>query len=170
MFGKGDYVYHASGGVCRVEDLQYAPLAGMPTDRLYYVLRSLHDPNGVIYLPTDCTAVFLRPLLSREEANELVSEVPALSSLQAGDAKALRAAYIEAMKTHDPHEWVRVIKTVYERANSLSKVSRPQRLSETERSYGEEAKRNLFTELSLVLNIPNDKVENYVFGSLAEAE
>ena len=50
MFAKGDYVFYASGGVCRVDDLQYAPLDGMPADRLYYVLRSLHDANGVICL------------------------------------------------------------------------------------------------------------------------
>ncbi len=169
MFGKGDYVYHASGGVCLVDDVTYAPLEGMPADRLYYVLKPVHDRNGVIYLPTDCNTVFLRPLLNREEAAELVREVPKLSCLEAEDAKSLRLAYVDAMKTHDPYEWVRVIKTVYERTIHLAEVSRTQRLSETERSYGEEAKKHLFTELSLVLDLPDDKVEHYVFGPLAEA-
>ncbi|MBQ3639579.1 MAG: CarD family transcriptional regulator [Clostridia bacterium] len=168
MFGKGDYVFHASGGICRVEDLQYAPLVGMPADRLYYVLRSLHDANGVIYLPTDCTTVFLRPTLTREEATALVREAPEIRTLSAPDAKTLRLAYVDAMKTHDPREWMRVIKTVSEREEALAKASRTQRLSETERSYGEEAKRYLFTELSLALDIPIDEMEERVFGTPAQ--
>lgn len=167
MFGKGDHVYHASGGICRVEDLQYAPLVGMPADRLYYVLRSLHDVNGVIYLPTDCTTVFLRPTLTREEATSLLREAPKIPTLSAPDAKTLRLAYVEAMKTHDPRQWVRVIKTIAEREGQLAKASRTQRLSETERSYGEEAKRYLFTELSIALDIPKEEMETHIFGSPA---
>ena len=170
MFGKGDYVYHASGGICRVEDLQYAPIDGMPADRLYYVLRSLHNANGVIYLPTDCTSVFLRPLLTREEAKALLHEARELPPFTASDAKTLRATYIEAMKKHDPYEWVRVIKTVSEREGALAKISRTQRLSETERTYGEEAKRYLFTELSIVLDVPREQLEEHIFGALATAE
>ena len=170
MFGKGDYVYYASGGICRVEDLQYAPIDGMPADRLYYVLRSLHDANGVIYLPTDCTTVFLRPLLTKDEANALLGKVSELPVLSAPDAKALRTNYIDAMKKHDPYEWLRVIKTIHERASRLATVSRTQRLSETERSYGEEAKKYLFTELSIVLDVPREQMESQIFGAFAEAE
>ena len=170
MFGKGDYVYYASGGICRVEDLQYAPIDGMPADRLYYVLRSLHDANGIIYLPTDCTTVFLRPLLTKKEANNLLQDISELPVFSAPNAKALRVSYTEAMKKHDPYEWLRIIKTIHDRAAKLATVSRTQKLSETERSYGEEAGKYLFTELSIVLNIPREQMESQIFGAFAEAE
>lgn len=165
MFAKGDHVFYASGGVCRVEDLQYAPLEGMPAERLYYVLRSLHDANGIIYLPVDCTAVFLRPLISREEGEALLRDHAALRPLEAPDAKALRAAYQEAMKTYEPREWLRVVKTVSERARRLAGASRTQRLSETERSIGEEARRYLLTELSVVLEQPVEQISAVLFGT-----
>lgn len=168
MFRKGDYVFYASGGVCHVEDLRYAPIEGMPADRLYYVLRSLHDANGVIYLPTDCTTVFMRRLLTRREAEDLIRSVPAIQPLEAEDAKALRAKYTETMKKYDPTEWVRVIKTVLQRKRRLAETSRSQRLSETERSFADDAKRYLYTELSFALDLPADQVEKRLFGDLTE--
>ena len=164
MFAKGDYVFYASGGVCRVDDLQYAPLDGMPADRLYYVLRSLHDANGVICLPTDCTTVFLRPLISRAAGEALLREYNELPVLEAPDAKTLRVAYQDAMKTFEPREWLRVVKTVAERTSRLAGASRTQRLSETERSLGEEARRYLLTELSLVLDRSTEQIAAVLFG------
>lgn len=169
VFEKGDYVYYASDGICRVEDLQYAPIKGMPPDRLYYVLRSLHTGNGVIYLPTDCDTVFIRRILSREEAKALLEELPDLPLIEAPDAKALRERYIESMKKHDPREWVRVIKTVTARAQKLAQVSRTQRLSETERSYADDAKRYLCSELSLSLEIPGPEMERYLAQQMMPA-
>ena len=80
MFERDDHVYYASGGVCRVTDICYAPLAGMPADRQYYVLRSLHDPSGVIYVPVNSDSVFLRRLLTREEAEALLARLSPLMS------------------------------------------------------------------------------------------
>ncbi len=162
MFERDDHVYYASGGVCRITDICYAPLAGMPSDRQYYVLRSLHDPNGVIYVPVNSEAVFLRPLLSKAEAEALLREIPALPAFEEPNAKALRGRYIESMKKHDPAEWVRVIKTVHERIHALAKISRTQRISDTERSFAEDAKRYLFAELSLALDVPLKRMEEYI--------
>ena len=167
MFERDDHVYYASGGVCRVTDICYAPLAGMPADRQYYVLRSLHDPSGVIYVPVNSDAVFLRRLLTREEAEELLREIPALSVFEEPNAKALRGRYVESMKKHEPAEWVRVIKTVTGRIQELAKISRSQRISDTERSFAEDAKRYLCAELSLALDIPMQRMEEYLKERMA---
>ena len=162
MFERDDHVYYASGGVCRVTDICYAPLSGMPSDRRYYVLRSLHDPSGVIYVPVNSDAVFLRPLLTRDEAEALLREIPKLTVFDEPNAKALRGRYVESMKKHDPAEWVRVIKTVQSRIRALAKSSRSQRISDTERSIAADAKRYLYAELSLALDIPLQNIESYL--------
>ena len=115
MFATGDYVFYASGGICRVEDIQRAPLPGMPEDRVYYVLRSLHDANGISYLPTDCTTVFLRPILTETEAERFLKEANDVEMIDAPDAKSLRNNYQEAMRKYLPDEWFRVLKTIRER-------------------------------------------------------
>lgn len=149
MFQKDTYVFYASGGVCLISDILVAPLEGMPADRTYYVLRSVHDPNGVMYVPTDNDKVFLRPLMTVEEANTLLSQIGTVAPLCAWDAKQLRAAYSETMGLHEPLAWVCVIKTVRQRMTAEG--GRGRRLSETERSFAEHARRFLASELSIAL-------------------
>lgn len=160
MFERGAYVFHESGGVCQIADIQVAPLDGMPADRTYYVMRPVHDPNSVIYIPVDSNRIFLRRLLNREEAIELLDRIPSVQTIEGDNAKQLRAKYMELMRMHEPLEWVRVIKTVYARTNTSA--SRAQRVSDTERSFSDNAKRNLHAELSLALGIPERNVENYI--------
>ena len=159
MFQIDDCVYYASGGVCRVADICFAPLQGMPADRQYYVLRSLHDGNSVMYVPVQNENVFLRPLMKRDEAELLLRQIPSIGCIEEPNAKLLRAKYIEAMKQHDPFWWVCVIKTVRRRIRRLAATSRTQRISDTERSFAEEAKRYLRTELSLAMEVPVKEIE-----------
>lgn len=162
MFAIDDYVYYASEGVCRVADIRRAPLGGMPADRLYYVLHSVHHESGVLYVPTDSESVFLRRLLTADEAEHFLNEIPDVPVIEEPNAKALRLRYAEAMKMHSPTEWVRVIKTVYGRMQKMAGATRAQRISETERGYAEDAKRFLYAELSLALHIPVKEMEQYI--------
>ncbi len=160
MFARDEYVFHETGGVCRIADIRPAPLSGMPADREYYVMKPVHEPNSVIYIPVDSDRVFLRRLINRAEAEELLDRIPFVRVIDEGNAKLLRAKYVEAMNTHEPLEWVRVIKTVYLRA-SLPQ-GRPRRISETERSIAERAKRHLHTELALALELNEKDMERYI--------
>jgi CarD family transcriptional regulator len=162
MFERDEYVFHESGGVCRIADICYAPLEGMPADRQYYVIKPIHDPNSVIYMPVDSTGVFLRPLMDRAEACALLDRISTVEWIDEPNAKLLRAKYIEAMHRHEPEEWVRVIKTVTRRIRMQTSPSR--RISDTERSFAEAAKRHLYTELALVLG----HTEQEMAASLAE--
>ena len=71
-FQKDEYVFYASGGICKILDVQFAPLEGMPADREYYVMRSIHDKSGLIYVPTDNETIFMRHLLNAERAEVLL--------------------------------------------------------------------------------------------------
>ncbi len=162
LFVIDEYVYYASEGVCRVADICLSPLKGMPADRLYYVLHPMRNNGGVLYVPTDSETVFLRRLLTSDEAEQLLNEIPGVAAFEEPNAKALRLRYTEAMHTHAPTEWVKVIKTVRRRTELLAGASRTQRISETERSFAEDAKRFLYAELSLALNVPLGEMEQYI--------
>ena len=166
MFQKDEFVFYGSGGVCQISDIQVSPLDGMPADRSYYVLRSLHDRNGVMYVPVDSEAVFLRHLMDEREAEALIEQIPTVEVFNEPSAKLLRTKYVDAMRTHAPVEWVRVIKTVYSRTTGEER--RVQRLSETERSFAENAKRFLYTELSIALGMGVGEVERYIAERLAK--
>lgn len=157
MFDRNEFVFHETGGVCHIADIQTAPLAGMPLDRVYYVLKPVNDQNSVIYIPVDSDKIFLRRLINREEAEALIAEIASILPIEAENAKLLRAKYVELMSLHTPTEWVRVVKTVQLRAAALE--GKTARLSETERSYADAASRFLCTELAIALDLPLDRVK-----------
>ena len=167
-FQKDEYVFYASGGICKILDVQFAPLEGMPADREYYVMRSIHDKSGLIYVPTDNETIFMRPLLNAECAEVLLTSFSQILPIVEENGKLLRTKYLEAMQKHDPHEWVRIIKTAYTRKKEFS--DRVQRLSEGERDLVARAKCFLYTELSLALDVPEkemaERIEQALLASL----
>ena len=167
-FQKDEYVFYASGGICKILDVQFAPLEGMPADREYYIMRSIHDKSGLIYVPKDNEDIFIRPLLNVERAELLLSSLSQISPIVEANGKILRTKYLEAMQKHDPCEWVRIIKTAYARKNDFP--DRIQRLSEGERDLVARAKCFLYTELSLALGIPEkemaERMEKALLASL----
>lgn len=167
-FQKDEYVFYASGGICKILDVQFAPLEGMPADREYYIMRSIHDKSGLIYVPKDNEDIFIRPLLNVERAELLLSSLSQISPIVEANGKILRTKYLEAMQKHDPCEWVRIIKTAYARKNEFP--DRIQRLSEGERDLVARAKCFLYTELSLALGIPEkemaERMEKALLASL----
>ena len=70
------------------------------------------------------------------------------------------------MHTHLPKEWIRIIKTVYKRTNADS--LRPVRISDTERSFGENAKRYLYAELALAFGIEPVDVEAFITNRIEQ--
>ena len=167
-FQKDEYVFYASGGICKILDVQFAPLEGMPADREYYVMRSIHDKSGIIYVPKDNQEIFIRPLLNLEGAQALLAGASQILPIVEENGKLLRAKYLEAMQKHDPSEWVRIIKTAYARKKEFP--DRTQRLSEGEKNLVARAKSFLYAELSLALDVSEkemaERIEEALLASL----
>ncbi len=166
MFQKNDYVFYGSGGICKIVAVQAAPLDGMPKDRLYYVMNSAYDASSVMYVPVDSDCVFLRALITAEEAQALLEEIPRMKLIEEENAKQLRERYQTLMRKYMPADWGLVLKTVQARLDEPRPIAR--RISETERSYAETAKRNLCTELSIVLQIPQAEITEQVMRAVRE--
>lgn len=158
MFQKGEYVFYGAGGICKIFDVCKAPLEGMAADRDYYVMRSVHDPNGILCVPVDSESVYLRRVLTREQAMLLLDRIRDISPIESKNAKQLRTQYQECMQTHEPEAWVRIIKTVWERESG----EEGRKLSDTERGFAESARRYLHTELSLALGVREEDMERYI--------
>ena len=167
-FQKDEYVFYESGGICKILDVQVAPLDGMPADREYYVMRSIHDKSGMIYVPRDNTSIYMRALLNAEGAEALLATLAQIEPIIEPNGKLLRTKYLEAMQKHEPSEWVRIIKTAYHRKTEFP--DRIQRLSEGERDLVARAKSFLYTELALALDVPDkemaERMEDALMASL----
>ena len=76
MFEIGEYVVYGVKGVCRIEDITHIDISGADKNRLYYVLAPIGDANGKIYVPTDNQKIVIRRVISKEEAEKLIQELP----------------------------------------------------------------------------------------------
>ena len=166
MFQKGEYVFYESDGICLVADILESPLSSMPEGKQYYLLHPIYNKNAVVYVPVDSDKIYLRRILNRKEAEELVREIPAVEEIREEDSKKLRTTYAELLKTHHPKNWIRIIKTVYGRVREA--LPRGQRISDTERNAAESAKRYLHSELALALELDESEVEGYIRSRIGE--
>ena len=74
MYGIGDLIVYAGEGVCRVEGIGVPPMTGVNKQRQYYTLKPLYR-EGMVYAPVD-TGVFMRPVISRDDADALIDRIP----------------------------------------------------------------------------------------------
>ncbi|MEG2483724.1 MAG: CarD family transcriptional regulator, partial [Lachnospiraceae bacterium] len=73
-----DYVIYSYRGICKITDIKEEGVT--KTKRMHYILQPLRDEKATLMTPVENDKVSLRPIISREEAQELMDS---LSSLEA---------------------------------------------------------------------------------------
>ncbi len=166
MFEVGEYVVYGVKGVCRIEEITHLDMPGADKDRLYYVLTPMAE-GGKIYAPTDNQKIAMRRVITREEANRLISEIPEIELLWVPDDKQREAKYKEALHTGDYRAWVSIVKTLYLRGKERS--AQGKKITALDERYMRTAANELYSELSLTLEIPKDEMEDYIRERLKAA-
>ena len=113
MFEKGQYIIYGIRGVCEVMDITTIDRPGGPQGKLYYVLRPYYHQDSKIVTPVDSDKTVIRPLLTREEALELIDRIQDVQEMEVTEDKQREERYKEALKTCDCRVWVSMIKALY---------------------------------------------------------
>lgn len=142
-------------------------MEGIPKDRLYYILRPDGETEGKIYTPVDNQKMVMRRLLTKEEAEELISEIPEIEMLGIENEKQREDAYKECIRSCQCRELLRMIKTI--KFRKRDRLSRGKKATSTDEKYLKTAEENLYTELSMLLNVPKNKMEDYIHEKIQEA-
>ena len=149
MYNPGDYVICRSGGVWLIEEL----CGNVCRLRRY-------DSGDVQSVYADSEEI-VRPISSKADIEEVIDRIGFIRTLQAPNDR-LRLSFLEeSMAEFDEVEWVKVIKSVYLRAQE-----RP--VSEKEQALAESAKDYFYSEISIILGIPLPKVEEYISGCVEQ--
>lgn len=160
MFEIGEYVVCGAKGVCRVENITHIDISGVDKERLYYVLAPIGDANGIVYVPTDSDKIVMRRTISKEEAEQLIQEMPQIELLWVPDDKQRETKYKEALRTCDYHAWVSIVKTLYLRKKE--RIAQGKKVTAVDERYMKAAENELYGELSLTLGIPREQMEDYI--------
>ena len=154
MFTAGEKIIYGENGVCTIEKI--APLSASEQDKLYYHLTPLVG-SGTYFSPVNSPA-FMRPLISRQEAEQLIEAIPTIEPAICNDNRFnhVDAFYRELFKLHSCEALVSVIKGLrFRMSDRKSKSSRAEALMKRARDI-------LHGELSVVLDMDIHEVENIV--------
>lgn len=161
MYKVGDLVFYENTGVCRVTNIAVSSFSGVDTNQLYYFLKPLYQESA-IYTPVGNTKVFMRPVISADEAEQLIDTIPSIqpeayhNRLQS----QLAGHYEASLKTHDPGELIKLTMSIYAKKQSAEQQNR--KIGAIDDKFMKCAEELLFGEMSVALDIPKDKVQEYI--------
>ena len=162
MFSVGDKIIYGENGVCTVENV--GPLGGASRDRIYYHLRPLIG-SGTYFTPVDSGA-YMRPVMSREEAEALIDAIPGIEPAICQDNRFnhVDAYYKELFKQHSCEALVSIVKGL--RCRMAERKTKSSRAEATMKR----AKDILHGELSIALDMDLKDVEPYIRSRLEELD
>lgn len=160
MYQVNDLIVYGSTGVCRVLSIgRPEHLPDSSGDTLYYTLAPLYS-TGVIYAPLN-TPTYMRPVLSREDAQRLIARMPMIEEIPCPSSQRLLAeCYRASFASHRCEDLVGLLKTIY-RKNQLLQ-SRGKKPGQVDQLYRKRAEDLLYSELSISLEIPREAVPQYI--------
>lgn len=160
MFEVKDRIVYGTHGVCEVMAVGRLLMSVADHRRKYYTLRPLYQPDSVIYVPVDSRKVQMRPVLTEEEAERFLQEIPTIDTIWVVNEKEREFRYKEAMLSGDCRNLVRVIKTIYLRR--LSREKEGKKIAAVDERYFRQARDLLYGELSCVLSLDREEVESHI--------
>lgn len=162
MFNVGEFVIYGSNGVCRVNEIT---VMGSGVDaKDYYCLVPINDNDGRIFTPVTNTKVIMRPILTEDEAMELIDRIPDIEQLWISDEKQREANYKQAIHTCDCRELIRIIKTMYSRKQE--RLAKGMKSTVVDDRYLKEAEENLYSELSIAIGREKAEMEEFISKQL----
>lgn len=166
MFEKGEYVVYGINGPCLIEEITKLKMPGCDTRRKYYVLRPVTTNKSVIYSPVDNDKVVMRKVATREEAAELLKEIPSIEEATVENEKLREATYKNIMKESDLCKWVGMIKMLLSRRKIREAQGR--KFTAIDERYLKETEDLLDSELCLALGEDRDTVRKKIADTMRE--
>lgn len=160
MFQIGEFIVYGKNGICKVEDITYLNMSGADKNRLYYVLLPVNTRGSKIYSPVDSEKVTSRRMMTREEASELIDEIPQIQQLWVTNDKQREEQYKEAMQGCDCRQWIRIIKTLHVRKKE--RLAQGKKVTAVDEHYLKMAEDQLYGELSVALGKQKGEMESFI--------
>ncbi len=159
MYKENDYLVYRKD-VCQVKEVK------KKFDKDYYVLIPVNDKSLVIEIPVDNKMGFIRDVMSREEAENLIQKIPEIEPLKNIDDKYIEKTYKELLYNGTIEDLIKIIKTSYIRNDTRTKNNK--RISDKDKIFFAKAEDYLYTELSVSLNMSFEETKKYIIRKVEE--
>ena len=161
MYQVGDLIIYGSTGVCNITAITTLDYPRVDKSKLYYELKPFYQ-NGVIYAPVNTTKVYMRPIISRDEVEKLISMIPEIRAEAYHNRilSQLAEHYQALLSTHNCLDLLELSMSLYAKKQLAEQQNRM--FGAIDKRFMKRAEDLLFGELSASLNIPKDKIPEYI--------
>ncbi|WP_130862114.1 CarD family transcriptional regulator [Bacilliculturomica massiliensis] len=161
MYQIGDLIFYGNTGVCKITDISPQKIPGSAKGQLYYTVLPLRQ-KCVIYSPVEGGRVFMRPIISREEAEQLIDKIPSIQAkaCYSPALRQLKEHYEAALNSHDCAELVELTMSIYTKKQELEAQKR--KFGSVDEQFMRRAEELLFGELAAALGISESEVPGYI--------
>ena len=157
MYKSGDVVVYGRD-VYRIKDVKDNYLF----NKNYYIMNPIDDDSLVTSVPVDTTS-YLRDVITKEEAEELIAKIPFIETIQVND-RDIEYEYKRLLGENTLESLIKIIKTAYLR--NMTRLDQNKKISEKDEQYFNQAERRLYNELSISLQLTFDETRQYVIDSV----
>lgn len=169
MYQVGTLVLYGSTGVCKIEEIKEQEFPATGERRLYYVLSPLYEKTK-ISVPVDSDKVFLREIISKDEAEHLIEIMPTLQPeiCHSRVTKELTEHYETILKSHDCEATAELALSIYHK--KLEAAEQNRKFGSIDERFLRQAENLLYGELAAALEIPKESVPEYIGEKLKAAK
>lgn len=157
MYKSGDVVVYGRA-VYRIKDVK----DNYFFNKTYYIMNPIDDDSLITSVPVDTTS-YLRDVITKEEAEDLIAKIPSIEIVQASD-RDIEYEYKQLLRENTLEALIKIIKTTYMR--NMMRQNQNKRISEKDEQYFNQAERRLYNELSISLHLTFDDTKQYVIDSV----
>lgn len=165
MIKMNDYFVYGTKGVCHLDDI--CEKSDGSQTRTYYVFHPVVNSGNKIMIPTVNPKIAMRPLINKEEAVQVIETFREPLTMEWSDNKKVRDKEFGDITKNGPlTAQAQLLKLLFLRQQYMKAQSK--RFSDTDNRLLTTLQRQLFCELSLVLEKPYEEVEAAFFTALEQ--
>lgn len=160
MYNVNDAVVYGSNGVCMITAIENRDFSGEDVE--YYILQPVNNSKNIFYVPTSNSVLTnkLKRIYSPEEINSLIASISQKNSLWIENDLQRKETYRKIIENGNRNELFCLIKTLYEKNVELN--NKHKKLHSVDERFLRDAENILYDEFSYSLDIPREKVVDYI--------
>ena len=160
MYQCAELVFYGSHGVCRIIDIEMRKIDRKMIE--YYVLEPVDQSGARFYIPTQNQAAVakLRPIMTQDKLDALLNSDDAAADAWISDENQRKQLYRELITGGDCAALIRMVHSLHK--HKLEQEEKGRKFHLCDENFLRDAQKLLSSEFSLVLNIPQEQVGQYI--------
>lgn len=160
MYSIGQIIIYTTYGICRIDSIIQREFNGQVMD--YYILTPLNGTKASLQVQVNnpVTLEKLRALLSKEELEELIVQIPFIEPYWIENENERKKHFATILRSGKRSEIIGIMRSIYNHQTQLK--DRGKKLHACDEQYLKDAEKIIYEEMSYVLNIEKSSVNQFL--------